>query len=116
MNSPGAKLEEMVGHYKALEVDGGKGGARRREKWIAGHCGHADDAGRTLGLEADADRKIILDFLTARCPLRETGLNFVAWKMRGRHLLVAEKGKVGRALSLGGENLTLKQMLDNSRR
>jgi len=48
----GAKLEEMVGHYKRSKWMAEMEALRRREKWIAGHCGHADDAGRTVGLEA----------------------------------------------------------------
>jgi len=106
----GAKLEKCG--TQALEVDGGKGGARRREKWIAGHCGHADDAGRTVGLEADADRKNHLDFLTARCPLRETGLNLLAWKSARQTPAGRRKGKVGERYLLAVKNLTLKQMLD----
>jgi dihydroflavonol-4-reductase len=43
----------------------------------------------------------------------ETGLNFVGVEeCAAGHLLVAEKGKVGERYLLGGENLTLKQVLD----
>jgi dihydroflavonol-4-reductase len=43
----------------------------------------------------------------------ETGLNFVGVEdCAAGHLLIAEKGKVGERYLMGGQNLTLKQMLD----
>src|SRR5438445_12762766 len=43
----------------------------------------------------------------------ETGLNFVGVEeCAAGHLLAAEKGSVGERYLLGGENLTLKQLLD----
>src|SRR5438876_10709627 len=43
----------------------------------------------------------------------ETGLNFVGvGECAAGHLLLAEKGKVDERYLLGGENLTLKAMLD----
>ncbi len=58
--------------------------------------------------------KIILDFLNGKMPgYVETGLNFVGVEeCAAGHLLIAEKGKVGERYLLGGENLTLKAMLD----
>jgi dihydroflavonol-4-reductase len=58
--------------------------------------------------------KIVLDFLNGKMPgYVETGLNFVGVEeCAAGHLLVAEKGKVGERYLLGGENLTLKQVLD----
>jgi dihydroflavonol-4-reductase len=58
--------------------------------------------------------KIILDFLNGKMPgYVETGLNFVGVEeCAAGHLLLAEKGKVGERYLLGGENLTLKAMLD----
>jgi dihydroflavonol-4-reductase len=55
-----------------------------------------------------------VDFLNGKLPgYVETGLNFVgAEECAAGHLQVAEKGKVGERYLLGGENLTLKQMLD----
>src|ERR1700674_2462142 len=109
-----AKLEEMVGHYK-------------RSKWMAER--EALDAAKS-GLpvivampttpvgpwdwKPTPTGKIILDFLNGKMPgYVETGLNFVGVEeCAAGHLLVAEKGKVGERYLLGGENLTLKQMLD----
>lgn len=109
-----ARLEEMVGHYK-------------RSKWMAER--EALDAARN-GLpvviampttpvgagdwKPTPTGKIILDFLNGKMPgYVETGLNFVgAEECAAGHLLVAEKGKIGERYLLGGENLTLKQVLD----
>ncbi len=112
--STGAKLEEMVGHYK-------------RSKWMAER--EALDAAKD-GLpvivampttpvgpwdwKPTPTGKIILDFLNGKMPgYVETGLNFVGVEeCAAGHLLVADKGKTGERYLLGGENLTLKQMLD----
>lgn len=58
--------------------------------------------------------RILLDFLLGRMPAYvDTGLNFVAVEDAARgHLLAAEHGKIGERYLLGGENLSLKQMLD----
>ena len=109
-----AKLEEMVGHYK-------------RSKWMAER--EALDAAKS-GLpvivampttpvgpwdwKPTPTGKIVLDFLNGKMPgYVETGLNFVGVEeCAAGHLLIAEKGKVGERYLLGGENLTLKAMLD----
>src|SRR6266446_8540710 len=109
-----AKLEEMVGHYK-------------RSKWLAEReVLNAAKSGlpvivamptTPVGLfdwKPAPTGKIILDFLNGKMPgYVETGLNFVGVEdCAAGHLLIAEKGKVGERYLLGGENLTLKQMLD----
>jgi dihydroflavonol-4-reductase len=112
--STDAKLEEMVGHYK-------------RSKWMAER--EVLNAAKS-GLPAivampttpvgpwdwkpTPTGKIILDFLNGKMPgYVETGLNFVGVEeCAAGHLLVSEKGKVGERYLLGGENLTLKAMLD----
>jgi dihydroflavonol-4-reductase len=109
-----ARLDEMVGHYK-------------RSKWMAEQ--EALKAAKT-GLpvivvmpttpvgpwdwKPTPTGKIILDFLNGKMPgYVETGLNFVGVEeCAAGHLLAAEKGKVGERYLLGGENLTLKALLD----
>ena len=109
-----AKLEEMVGHYK-------------RSKWIAEQeVLKAAKIGAPVIVvmpttpvgpwdwKPTPTGKIILDFLNGKLPgYVETGLNFVGVEeCAAGHLLAAEKGKAGERYLLGGENLTLKQMLD----
>jgi dihydroflavonol-4-reductase len=109
-----AKLEEMVGHYK-------------RSKWMAEKEALVAAKGGLPVIVAmpttpvgpwdwkpTPTGKIILDFLNGKMPgYVKTGLNFVGVEeCAAGHLLVAEKGKVGERYLLGGENLTLKEMLD----
>ncbi len=109
-----AKLEEMVGHYK-------------RSKWMAEReVLNAAKNGLPVIVampttpvgpwdwKPTPTGKIILDFLNGKMPgYVETGLNFVGVEeCAAGHLLIAEKGKVGERYLLGGENLTLKAMLD----
>jgi len=109
-----AKLEEMVGHYK-------------RSKWMAEKeaLGAAKSGLPVIvampttpvgpwDWKPTPTGKIILDFLNGKMPgYVKTGLNFVSVEeCAAGHLLIAEKGKVGERYLLGGENLTLKQMLD----
>ena len=109
-----AKLEEMVGHYK-------------RSKWLAEkEVLEAARAGFPAVVampttpvgpwdwKPTPTGKIILDFLNGGMPgYVETGLNFVGVEeCAAGHILVAEKGITGERYLLGGENLTLKAMLD----
>jgi len=57
--------------------------------------------------------RIIVDFLNRRMPaFMDTGLNLVDVEdVAAGHLLAAERGKIGEKYILGGENLTLEQML-----
>jgi dihydroflavonol-4-reductase len=58
--------------------------------------------------------QIIVDFLNGRMfAYVATGLNIVSVEdVAAGHLLAAERGRVGERYILGGENLTLKQVLD----
>ena len=107
-------LTDMIGHYK-------------RSKFMAEQL--ALEAGRS-GLEVvvlnpttpvgDQDVKptptgrIVVDFLKRKFPAYvETGLNLVDVRECARgHVTALEKGKSGERYILGGENLTLKQILD----
>jgi dihydroflavonol-4-reductase len=109
-----AKLEEMVGHYKRSKwlaekevLEAAKSGFPAIVAMPTTPVGPGDWKPTPTG-------KIILDFLNGKMPgYVETGLNFVGVEeCAAGHLQVAEKGKVGERYLLGGENLTLKQMLD----
>src|SRR5262249_25606103 len=109
-----ARLEEMVGHYK-------------RSKWQAERIvlGSAKQGFPAIvampttpvgpwDWKPTPTGKIILDFLNGKMPgYVETGLNFVGVEeCAAGHLLVSDKGKIGERYLLGGENLTLKEVLD----
>jgi dihydroflavonol-4-reductase len=109
-----AKLEEMIGHYK-------------RSKWMAEQeVLQAARAGFPAIVampttpvgpwdwKPTPTGKIVLDFLNGKMPgYVETGLNFVGVEeCAAGHLLVSERGKIGERYLLGGENLTLKELLD----
>src|SRR2546421_5091017 len=109
-----AKLAEMVGHYKRskwqaerLVLDSARQGFPATVAMPTTPVGPWDWKPTPTG-------KIILDFLNGKMPgYVKTGLNFVGVEeCAAGHLLIAEKGKVGERYLLGGENLTLKQMLD----
>jgi dihydroflavonol-4-reductase len=112
--STDAKLEEMIGHYKRSKwmaerevLNAAKNGAPVIVAMPTTPVGPWDWKPTPTG-------KIILDFLNGKMPgYVETGLNFVGVEeCAAGHLLVAEKGKPGERYLLGGENLTLKAMLD----
>jgi dihydroflavonol-4-reductase len=107
-------LEQMIGHYK-------------RSKWLAEQQAlGAAQAGMPVVIvnpttpvgPGDAKPtptgRTIVDFLNGRMPAYvETGLNWVPVEdAAAGHVLAAERGVVGERYILGGENLTLKQVLD----
>jgi len=109
-----SKLEEMIGHYK-------------RSKWMAEQeVLKVAKTGAPIIVvmpttpvgpwdwKPTPTGKIILDFLNGKLPgYVDTGLNFVGVEeCAAGHLLASEKGKAGERYLLGGENLTLKAMLD----
>ncbi len=110
-----SRLDEMVGHYK-------------RSKWMAEQevlQAAKDGLPVVVAMpttpvgpwdwKPTPTGKIIVDFLNGKMPgYVETGLNFVGVEdCAAGHLLIAEKGKIGERYLLGGENLTLKQVLDS---
>ena len=107
-------LADMIGHYK-------------RSKFMAEQI--AMEAGRhemrvvtvnpttpvgEQDIKPTPTGRIIVDFLKRKFPAYvETGLNLVDVRECARgHIMALEKGKSGERYILGGENLTLKQILD----
>ena len=105
---------DMIGHYK-------------RSKWMAERV--ALEAARdgqevmvlnpttpigSLDAKPTPTGRIVVDFLNRRFPAYvDTGLNLVDVEEVARmHLVALERGRVGQRYILGGENLTLKQILD----
>jgi len=105
---------DMIGHYK-------------RSKWMAEQV--ALEAGRAgqdvivlnpttpigaLDTKPTPTGRIVVDFLNGNFPAYvDTGLNLADVEEIARmHLVALERGRVGERYILGGENLTLKQILD----
>ncbi len=105
---------DMIGHYK-------------RSKWMAEQVAlEAARAGQevmvlnpttpigSLDSKPTPTGRIVVDFLNGNFPAYvDTGLNLVDVEEIARmHLVALERGRVGERYILGGENLTLKQILD----
>jgi dihydroflavonol-4-reductase len=107
-------LADMIGHYKRskfmaeqVALEAGRGGMRVVTVNPTTPVGEQDVKPTPTG-------RIIVDFLKRKFPAYvETGLNLVDARECARgHVAALEKGKSGERYILGGENLTLKQILD----
>jgi dihydroflavonol-4-reductase len=109
-----AKLEEMVGHYKRSKWLAEKEALRAAKSGLPVIVAMPTTPVGPGDWKPTPTGKIVLDFLNGKMPgYVQTGLNFIGVEeCAAGHLLIAEKGKVGERYLLGGENLTLKQMLD----
>jgi len=112
-NSP-VSLADMVGHYKRskfqaeqIALEAGRTGMHVVTVNPTTPVGEQD-------LKPTPTGRIVVDFLQRKFPAYvETGLNLVdARHCAAGHVLALEKGKPGERYILGGENLTLKQILD----
>ena len=112
-NSP-VSLEQMIGHYKRSKF---------MAEQVAMELGRSDmdvivvNPTTPVGeqdIKPTPTGRIILDFLKKKFPAYvDTGLNLVDVRECARgHIAALEKGKTGERYILGGENLTLKQILD----
>jgi dihydroflavonol-4-reductase len=107
-------LADMIGHYKRskfiseqLALDAGRSGMHVVVVNPTTPVGEQDIKPTPTG-------RIVVDFLKRKFPAYvETGLNLVDVRECARgHLAALEKGKSGERYILGGENLTLKKILD----
>src|ERR1700720_360305 len=107
-------LGDMIGHYKRskfmaeqLALEAGRGGMRVVTVNPTTPVGEQDIKPTPTG-------RIVVDFLKRKFPAYvETGLNLVDVRECARgHITAMEKGNSGERYILGGENLTLKQILD----
>jgi dihydroflavonol-4-reductase len=107
-------LPDMIGHYKRskfmaeqLALEAGRGGMHVVTVNPTTPVGERDIKPTPTG-------RIVLDFLKRKFPAYvETGLNLVDVRECARgHIAALEKGRSGERYILGGENLTLKQILD----
>lgn len=108
------RLEEMIGHYKRSKFLG------EQEAIAAAKAGqHVMVLNPTTPIgpgdvKPTPTGKIVVDFLNRRFPAYvDTGLNLVDVDEVARmHYVALERGRPGERYILGGENLTLKQILD----
>jgi dihydroflavonol-4-reductase len=107
-------LADMIGHYKRskfmaeqVALEAGRGGMPVVIVNPTTPVGEQDVKPTPTG-------RIVVDFLKRRFPAYvETGLNLVDVRECALgHVAALEKGKPGERYILGGENLTLKQILD----
>jgi dihydroflavonol-4-reductase len=107
-------LKDMVGHYKRskfmaeqIALEAGNNGANVVVVNPTTPIGEYDIKPTPTG-------RIVVDFLKRKFPAYvDTGLNLADVKEVARgHLLAMEKARPGQRYILGGENLTLKQILD----
>jgi dihydroflavonol-4-reductase len=107
-------LADMIGHYKRskfiaeqVALEAGRSGMRVVTVNPTTPIGEQDVKPTPTG-------RIVVDFLKRKFPAYvETGLNLVDVRECARgHVAALEKGKSGERYILGGENLTLKQILD----
>src|ERR1700683_1375739 len=112
-NSP-VSLDGMIGHYKRskfmaeeVALAAGRGGMDVVVVNPSTPVGEQDIKPTPTG-------RIVVDFLKKMFPAYvDTGLNLVDVRECARgHVAALEKGKSGERYILGGENLTLKQILD----
>jgi dihydroflavonol-4-reductase len=107
-------LSDMIGHYKRsksmaeqVAIDAAKSGIDVVIVNPTTPIGERDIKPTPTG-------RIVVDFLKRKFPAYvETGLNLVdATECARGHVQALEKGRTGERYILGGENLTLKQILD----
>jgi dihydroflavonol-4-reductase len=107
-------LAGMIGHYKRskfmaeqIALEAGRSGMRVVTVNPTTPVGEQDVKPTPTG-------RILVDFLKGKFPAYvETGLNLVDVRECARgHFAALEKGKSGERYILGGENLTLKEILD----
>jgi dihydroflavonol-4-reductase len=112
-NSP-VSLEQMIGPYKRskfmaeqIAIAAGRGGMDVVVVNPTTPVGERDIKPTPTG-------RIVLDFLKKKFPAYvDTGLNVVdATECARGHVMALDKGRSGERYILGGENLTLKQILD----
>src|SRR5215813_1797542 len=112
--STDAKLEEMVGHYKRSKWQAEREVLNAAKQGFPAIVAMPTTPVGPWDWKPTPTGKIIVDFLNGQMPgYVETGLNFVGVEeCAAGHLLVSDKGKVGERYLLGGDNLTLKEVLD----
>lgn len=109
-----ASVDEMVGNYKKSKLIAEQEALRAAHEGLPVVIVNPTTPVGPGDWKPTPTGRIILDFLLRRMSAYvDTGLNFAAVEDVARgHLLAAERGKIGERYLLGGQNLTLKELLD----
>jgi dihydroflavonol-4-reductase len=107
-------LGEMIGHYKRSKFMAEQVAVEAAQSGIDVVIVNPTTPIGERDVKPTPTGRIVLDFLKRKFPAYvETGLNLVdATECARGHIQALEKGKAGERYILGGENLTLKQILD----
>ena len=107
-------LADMIGHYKRSKYQAEQVALEAARKGADVVIVNPTTPVGEGDIKPTPTGRIVVDFLKRRFPAYvDTGLNLVDVKEVARgHLAAMEKGRSGERYILGGENLTLKQILD----
>jgi len=107
------RLEDMVGHYKRSKFIAEQLAVTAAREGLPVVIVNPSTPVGPLDFKPTPTGRIITDFLNRRMPAYvDTGLNLAPVEDVARgHLLAAERGRVGEKYILGGDNLTLAEML-----
>ena len=107
-------LESMIGPYKRSKFMAEQVGARGGRSGMDVVVVNPTTPVGERDIRPTPTGRIVVDFLKKKFPAYvDTGLNLVDVRECARgHLTALEKGRSGQRYILGGENLTLKQILD----
>jgi dihydroflavonol-4-reductase len=107
-------LADMVGHYKRSKFMAEQKALTAAREGVPVVIVNPSTPIGALDYKPTPTGRFIVDFLNRRMPAYvDTGLNLVAVEdVAQGHLLAAERGRVGEKYILGGQNLTLAEMLE----
>jgi dihydroflavonol-4-reductase len=108
------RLTDMIGHYKRSKFLAEQAAMKAAKEGIDVVIVNPSTPIGEQDIKPTPTGRIVVDFLKRKFPAYvDTGLNLVDVKDVARgHLLAAEHGRSGVRYIIGGENLTLKQVLD----
>jgi dihydroflavonol-4-reductase len=107
-------LDDMIGHYKRSKFMAEQIALKALRDGVKVVTVNPTTPVGEQDVKPTPTGRIVLDFLKRKFPAYvETGLNLVDVRECARgHVMALEKGRAGQRYILGGENLTLKQILD----
>src|SRR5260370_29102646 len=107
-------IDDMIGHYKRSKFMAERVAVEAARSGVDVVIVNPTTPIGERDIKPTPTGRIVLDFLKRKFPAYvETGLNLVdATECARGHVQALEKGRSGERYILGGENLTLKQILD----